>query len=231
MMLATVDTSVTDDVIIVGAGPVGLFLACELALTKLFVRVLERVPDPSSPLKRLPLGMRGITVPSAEAFYRGGLLDDIRGEQPIQSAGHFAGINNHFDKIDFSKWSYRLPNPAYTDFGAEMERVESVLTSRAEALGVEIHRGLEFEDAEESDSETTIRAGGQVFVAKWLVGCDGGRSKVRKVGGFEFVGTEPTFTGYSSVVETADPEKLVLGRKPCSRRRLHVGTFGHTHDR
>jgi len=200
------------DVIIVGAGPVGLLLACELALAKLSVRVVEMAPDPISLLKRLPLGMRGITVPSAEAFYRRGLLDDIRGNQPIQNAGHFAGIDIHLEKVDFSKWNYRLPNPAYRNFGAEMERVESVLSGRAETLGVQIHRGLEFQDAEQSDAGVTVRAGGQAFLAKWLVGCDGGRSKVRKVSGFDFVGTEPSFTGYSSVVEIADPEKLVPGR-------------------
>jgi 2-polyprenyl-6-methoxyphenol hydroxylase-like FAD-dependent oxidoreductase len=45
--------------------------------------------------------------------------------------------------------------------------------------------------------DVTIRAGGEVFRGRWLVGCDGGRSTVRKVGGFEFVGTDPEFTGYS----------------------------------
>ncbi len=109
----------TTDVLIVGAGPVGLLLACELAFAKLSVRVLEKAADPGSPLKRLPLGMRGVTVPSAESFYRRGLLEDIRGEQSIQNAGHFAGIDIHLEKVDFSKWTHRLPNPAYTNFGGD----------------------------------------------------------------------------------------------------------------
>ena len=58
------------DVIIAGAGPVGLFLACELRLAKLSVLVLEQLEDPRSPLKRLPFGMRGLWGPSIEAFYR-----------------------------------------------------------------------------------------------------------------------------------------------------------------
>ncbi len=93
-----------------------------------------------------------------------------------------------------------------------MERIESVLTRRADMLGVEIHRGLEFEDAEQNDAGITVHAGGRVFFAQWLVGCDGGRSKVRRIGGFDLAGTEPNFTGYSSVVEVADPEKLIPGR-------------------
>jgi hypothetical protein len=60
------------DVIIAGAGPVGLFLACELRLAKLSVLLLEQALDPDSPLKRLPFGMRGLWGPSVEAFYRRG---------------------------------------------------------------------------------------------------------------------------------------------------------------
>ena len=65
------------DVIIAGAGPVGLFLACELRLAKLSVLVLEQLEDPHSPLKRLPFGLRGLWGPSIEAFYRRGLLEQI----------------------------------------------------------------------------------------------------------------------------------------------------------
>src|SRR3982750_992821 len=69
------------DVIIAGAGPVGLFLACELRLAKLSVLVLERAEDPRSPLKRLPFGMRGLWGPSVEAFYRRGLLEQIASQR------------------------------------------------------------------------------------------------------------------------------------------------------
>src|SRR5580658_3705770 len=70
------------DVIIAGAGPVGLFLACELRLAKLSVLVLEQLEDPHSPLKRLPFGMRGLWGPSVEAFYRRGLLEQIALQPP-----------------------------------------------------------------------------------------------------------------------------------------------------
>ena len=67
----------TYDVIIAGAGPVGLFLAAELRLARRSVLVLEQLADPHSPLKQLPFGMRGLWGPSIEAFYRRGLLEQI----------------------------------------------------------------------------------------------------------------------------------------------------------
>ncbi|MGO4779481.1 FAD-dependent oxidoreductase, partial [Lysobacter sp. 2RAB21] len=70
------------DVVIAGAGPVGLFLACELRLAALSVLVIEQAEDPSAPLKRLPFGMRGLSTLTLEAFYRRGLLNDIEPPQP-----------------------------------------------------------------------------------------------------------------------------------------------------
>jgi 2-polyprenyl-6-methoxyphenol hydroxylase-like FAD-dependent oxidoreductase len=219
------------DVVIAGAGPVGLFLACELRLASLSVLVLEQAEDPHSALKRLPFGLRGLSVPTVEAFYRRGLLNDIATpqrakddsgssastsahwmQQPRRPGGHFAGIQFYCDNIDASKWPYRLPGPAGTSMAVEMEHLESVLATRAGAMGVEIRRGLGVEGLDQTGEQVTIRAGGETFRGRWLVGCDGGRSTVRKAGGFEFVGTDPEFTGYSVAVELADPDKLVPGR-------------------
>jgi 2-polyprenyl-6-methoxyphenol hydroxylase-like FAD-dependent oxidoreductase len=221
------------DVAIAGAGPVGLFLACELRLARLSVLVLERADDPDSPLKRLPFGMRGLSVPTLEGFYRRGLLDDIAAamrspdhsvqdtstpkmiaaaQQPRRQAGHFAGIPFEYSNIDSAKWTYRLPNPADTNMAADMARIETVLAARAGALGVDIMRGLEVDDFEQSDDGIVVRAGGRSFCASWLVGCDGGRSVVRKKGGFDFVGTNPSFTGYSVQVDLAGRETLPMGR-------------------
>ena len=214
------------DVVIAGAGPVGLFLACELRLANLSVLVLEQSADPHSPLKRIPFGMRGLSVPTIEAFYRRGLLNHIAvpqrpgntskdgqgAQKPRRQAGHFAGIPFDFDNIDTSKWPYRLPSPADTNMAAEMESIEFALAARAGAMGVDIWRGLGVDDLDQSDAEVAIKAGSETFRARWLVGCDGGRSTVRKKGGFEFVGTDPEFTGYSVQVEMADPGKLRMGR-------------------
>ncbi|PAY04118.1 FAD-dependent oxidoreductase [Bradyrhizobium sp. UFLA03-84] len=219
------------DVVIAGAGPVGLLLACELRLANLSVLVLEQAADPRSPLKRLPFGMRGLSAPTIDALYRRGMLDNIAApqrakddpgraasngahwmQQPRRPAGHFAGIQFYHDDIDTSQWPYRLPSPAGTSMAVEMEALESTLATRASAMGVEIRRGAGVETFEQSDDGVSIRAGGETFHGRWLVGCDGGRSTVRKAAGFEFAGTEPEFTGYSIAVEIADPDKLAPGR-------------------
>jgi 2-polyprenyl-6-methoxyphenol hydroxylase-like FAD-dependent oxidoreductase len=118
------------DVLISGAGPVGLFLACELALAKCSVLILERAENPHSPLKRLPFGLRGLSAPSVEALYRRGLLNQLelnkRIKNPHQDSGrgarrqvgHFAGIPFHEGNIDTSQWRYRLPSS--TDIGAQV---------------------------------------------------------------------------------------------------------------
>jgi 2-polyprenyl-6-methoxyphenol hydroxylase-like FAD-dependent oxidoreductase len=93
-----------------------------------------------------------------------------------------------------------------------MEHVESVLAARATAMGVQVRRGIGVQDFKQSNTGVTVYAGGETFDGRWLVGCDGGRSTVRKVGDFEFTGTDPEFTGYSVQVELADPEQLESGR-------------------
>ncbi len=96
---------------------------------------------------------------------------------------------------------------------AEMERIETVLADRAQAMGVEIRRGIGVQGFTQSADSVTVQTGGdESFEGRWLVGCDGGRSVVRKAGGFSFVGTDPEFTGYFFQVEIADPHKLKLGR-------------------
>jgi 2-polyprenyl-6-methoxyphenol hydroxylase-like FAD-dependent oxidoreductase len=222
------DISLTYDVVIAGAGPVGLFLACELRLAELSVLVLEEAKDPTSPLKRLPLGRRGLWASTIEAFDRRGLLSSLDNGQvppltwaaPLGSgsrppgerrAGHFAGIPFYLDLVDSSRWKHRLPSSGNTHLSSTTEQIESVLIAHANALEITIRRGLAVENFVQSDEDVTITAGGDTFRARWLVGCDGGRSTVRKKGGFEFVGTDPEFTGYSAQVEMAEPELLPMG--------------------
>ena len=217
------------DVIISGAGPVGLFLACELGLTKCSVLILEKADNPQSPLKQLPFGIRGLSAPTIEALYRRGLLKELeihkRLKNPHQNAeqgprrqvGHFAGIPFREGDIDASQWKYRLPSSTDTSLISEMQELETVLTRRAEALGVEIKRGLAVTDFQQTEDGVTVQSGDQSFQSKWLVGCDGARSAVRKTGGFEFAGTEPEFTGYTTSVDIADPEKLKPGRNVTSK--------------
>ena len=207
------------DVVIAGAGPVGLFLACELALAGLDVRIVEQAQSPEHPLKRPPLGQRGLSVASAEAFHRRGLLDELlaatappAGATRKVQVGHFAGIPIDPLLVDAARWPYRVPNPASTNFGVDMASVEAVLAARALVLGVDIVRGQAVDGVDDRGDEVVVRAGGAVHRARWLVGCDGGRSAVRRLAGFEFPGTEPAFTAYCALVDIADPQALRPGR-------------------
>ncbi|ADY67797.1 MULTISPECIES: FAD-dependent monooxygenase [Agrobacterium tumefaciens complex] len=224
------DLPFTYDVLIAGAGPVGLFLACELRLAGVSVLVLEQAEDPGSPLKELPFGMRGLSVPTLEALYRRGILSEVSlsnvsgihspktssaphcDNDARRPGGHFAGIQFFHDKIDVSQWQYHLPGPVATNTPTTMATLESVLATRAAAIGVEIRRGTRVQEFQQSSTEVTVHAGGEDLQGRWLVGCDGGRSVVRKSGGFEFVGTDPEFTGYSVQVEIEDPDALATGR-------------------
>ena len=212
------------DVIISGGGPVGLFLACELALARCSVLILERAANPLSPLKQIRFGIRGLSAPSVEAFDRRGLLNQLEvpkllkdphanpEQGPRRQMGHFAGIAFHAGDIDTSRWHYRLPSSPDPMLLAEIQELETVLARRAVALGVEIRRGCPTTAFHQSNDEVTVASGERSFRGRWLVGCDGSRSVVRKLGGFEFAGTEPEFTGYSVHVDVVDPEKLKAGR-------------------
>src|SRR6201992_1382991 len=141
-MNATLESEQSDslyDVIISGAGPVGLFLACELALAKCSVLILERAENLQSPLKRLPFGIRGLSALSVEALYRRGLLDELevpkRLKDPDSNAvqgarrqvGHFAGISFHAGNIDFSRSPSGLSSSTDTSLICEMQELETVL--------------------------------------------------------------------------------------------------------
>jgi 2-polyprenyl-6-methoxyphenol hydroxylase-like FAD-dependent oxidoreductase len=175
--------------------------------------------------------MRGLWGPSSEAFYRRGLLEQVAAQRRADDgapgpprpaamasgsqrgpAGHFAGIQFDYSNIDSSRWTYRLPGPADIQLGSEMEHLERVLAAHALSVGVEIQRGRGVSGFESSNDEITVHAGEACIRGRFLVGCDGGRSTVRKQAGFEFVGTEPEFTGYSVHVDMVDPSLLPLGR-------------------
>ncbi|MEV0266211.1 FAD-dependent oxidoreductase [Streptomyces sp. NPDC050617] len=250
------DKTTPVDVAIVGAGPVGLFLARELGLAGCSVLVLEREPELHSPTKAVPLGMRGLSAASVEAFYRRGMLRQLlaasgvhedaatnlggtvadHGEtvgtnpnpdrnrnpnpapgadadqpSPPPHAGHFAGMMLDPADVDMTALPFRLPGPATDGLLTHLEAVEGLLSEQAAALGVEIRRGVAVTAVAQDAEGVTVRAGEHEYAARWLVGCDGGRSTVRGLADFEFVGTEPQFTGYVVLAAIADPEKLRPG--------------------
>ncbi|MFE6160464.1 FAD-dependent monooxygenase [Streptomyces sp. NPDC056486] len=216
------------DVVIAGGGPVGLFLATELALGGCSVLVLEGGEEATSPWKALPLGLRGLSAGSAEMFHRRGLLEAVISASGTDAAkvgaapdaveapdprdvSHFAGMGLDAAGIDVTALPFRLPSPAMEGFMTSLEAVGSVMTERATALGVEILRGVPVTAVTQDDESVTVTAGGQEYQARYLVGCDGGRSTVRGLTGFDFVGTDPLFTGYVAKVTFADPGQLSFG--------------------
>lgn len=215
----------THDVVIAGAGPVGLFLACELRLAGCSVLIVEQARDPQSPLKGLPFGLRGLSIPTVESLDRRGLLQAIEGraahrdtssaahwmKQQRRPAGHFAGIQFFHDQIHAQQWDFRLPG-RLSHIAADMSGIEAVLAARAMEGGVEIRRGAGVEHLEQCDDDVLVHAGGETLRTRWLVGCDGGRSIVRKAAGIGFSGTDPEFTGYSIQASLADAEQLQPGR-------------------
>jgi 2-polyprenyl-6-methoxyphenol hydroxylase-like FAD-dependent oxidoreductase len=217
------------EVVIAGAGPVGLMLACELRLAGTAVLVLERMTRPGQALKAGAMGARSVSAPSADAFHRRGLLPAVEAAatwwyRPAPDArvpdprvpdarvpvfvGHFAGLPIRADRLDPAD-----PGLAGNSLGGgviSMERLEAVLSDRAAALGVEVRRGAELTGLRAGRDGVTIQAGDQEIRAGWLVGCDGGRSTVRKLAGFSFPGTDAEFTGRQAMVEFAEPERLPL---------------------
>lgn len=210
------------DVIIAGAGPVGLLLACELALTGVSVLILERETATTSPWKNGIFALRGLSVPSVEAFYRRGLLGQVfEGEkrptyyekkEDFQVGGHFAGMKFNANQIDFSRWPYWLSGPSFMPGPSSLGRIEVVLSEHAQALGVEVLRGKEVTGLADEREIVKVWAGDyDLFTGRWLVGCDGGRSKVRKAAGFQFEGTDAEFTGYVVECDLDKPELLGTG--------------------
>ena len=213
----TTDTTRTDyDVLVAGAGPVGLMLATELRLAGVRVLVVERRTEPDTTPKA-----GAINTASAEAFERRGLLpalEAVRGTQPFQVGGkrppfvgHFGGIQVPADPVDPDEPSLRGRGPAWYVPVPQVE-VERILGAHAAELGVEVRRGVEVRgfDAQEDGVTVHLEGGDDVRVA-WLVGCDGGRSLVRRLAGFEFPGTDPEITFRHAACTVEGAEQLGRG--------------------
>lgn len=166
------------DVVIAGAGPVGLFLSCELAQAGCSVLVLEQAGSAGSPLKRLPFGLRGLNAPTLEALDRRGLLDAVAATQvlkpdkgapppgtahwlaqPRALGGHFAGIPFALDDVDQTRWTWRLPTPVGTQMAVELQALEAVLAERAIALGVRIERGRAVQAVDAHEAQVAVHIG------------------------------------------------------------------------
>lgn len=215
--------SMVYDVIIAGAGPIGLFLACELGLAHASVLVLERDVKAESPWKADPLGRRGLNTVAVEGIYRRGMLSklfdpakrqfSVQKKPGFQFGGHFAGMMVNANALELERWKYLIPGPGLSPGPATIEQLEKVFSERAESLGVTILRGTGVTKiSEQTEDSVTVEAEDhQTFRGRWLVGCDGGRSVVRKAAGFDFVGTEAKFTGYAAQCDFENAERLEHG--------------------
>jgi 2-polyprenyl-6-methoxyphenol hydroxylase-like FAD-dependent oxidoreductase len=204
---------VAHDVVIVGAGPVGLFLAIELGTAGVKPLVLERLVEPDRGIKAAAIGAVGVEALERRGFAR--TLDEEQVTMPMAKAARAGSrpvrkLGGHFSALFVIEQDLQR-DPERHSRMVPQEALERILTARAGELGIEIRRGVAVEGFEQDDDGVTVQTSTGPLSATYLVGCDGGRSRVRKLAGFEFPGTDPTITGYQALVEFDAPEKLAKG--------------------
>ncbi|MCZ0983335.1 FAD-dependent monooxygenase [Streptomyces diastatochromogenes] len=160
-------------VIVVGAGPAGLMLAGELRLAGVDVLVLERLRRPTGQSRGI-----GFTIRTMEIFDQRGLLPRF-GEIEGSTAGHFGGLPLDLTVLAAAHRAART---------VPQSRTEAVLEGWARELGADIRRGQEVTGLTEDDEgvDVTVRGADRPLRARYVVGCDGGRSTVRRLTGFDF---------------------------------------------
>jgi 2-polyprenyl-6-methoxyphenol hydroxylase-like FAD-dependent oxidoreductase len=179
-------------VVIAGGGPTGLMLAGELALAKVDVAIVERRASQELPGSRAG-GLHSRTI---EIFDQRGIAERFLAEgQKAQVAG-FAGVS--LDISDFpTRHNYGL--------GLWQNHIERILAGWVGELAVPIFYGIEVKGFAQDDTGVDVAlSNGRSLRAQYLVGCDGGRSLIRKAAGIEFPGSDPATSNLIAEVEMAE---------------------------
>src|SRR6478752_3178599 len=195
-------------VVVAGGGPTGLMLAGELALAGVDVAVVERRPDQNLPGSRAG-GLQSRTI---EVLAQRGIADRFLAEGQVAQVAGFGGTR--FDISDFpTRHPYGL--------GLWQKHIERILAGWVAELRVPILYGTEVTEFTQDDVGVDVAlSDGRRVRAQYLVGCDGGRSLVRKAAGIEFPGWDATTSSLLAEVEMTEEPELGVRRTPSGTHAL-----------
>jgi len=179
-------------VVIAGGGPTGLMLAGELALAKVDVAVVERRASQDLVGSRAG-GLHSRTI---EVLDQRGIADRFLSQGQVAQVAQFAGI-----PLDISDFPTRHPY----GLGLWQNHIERILAGWVDELAVPIYRRREVTGIAQDDTGVDVElSDGQSLRARYVVGCDGGRSLIRKAAGIDFPGWDPTTSWLIAEVEMAE---------------------------